>query len=354
MLWLRAFGISSRLFEASVNTEHLISFGGRKAAFRGFQLHLRRSGIAMEMNRLFWWIPMVGTGCVAVAMLTSSGPQPGTTGLHELEKLVVNGRVQNPAPMLPEAVDLAGEAVPLNAFGVRDALDRELIVNTYHHSSTMLYLKRAARWFPVIEPILAEMQVPDDFKYLAVIESGLGQAVSPAGAAGFWQFMKATAPQYDLEVNREVDERYHVVKSTYAACQYLLEAREEFGSWALAAASYNMGRSGVRKALQAQQVDNYWDLHLNTETARYVFRLLAIKHVFESPAEHGFDLPPEVLYPPHVTRSMTVEATIEDLAAFAAHHGTHLKALKTLNPWLVDDRLPISQGNQYDILLPAD
>lgn len=307
-----------------------------------------------NVKRMLIWAPLLGGAAVLLATLTSSGPAVERTEVNDLAKLVVNGRLQNPAPEVPAVVDLAGEAVPLNAFGVREALDRELIVNTYHHSSTMLYMKRAARWFPVIEPILAAEGVPDDLKYLAVIESGLAQVVSPAGAAGFWQFMKGTAPQYDLEVNREVDERYHVEKATHAACAYLKEAKAEFGSWALAAASYNMGRGGVKRALAEQGVDNYWDLHLNSETARYVFRLLAIKHIFESPADHGFDLPSDALYTPFETRTIVVDETIEDLASFATQQGTHLKALKTLNPWLIDDRLPISVGNSYTIRLPKN
>jgi hypothetical protein len=308
-----------------------------------YMTKLKRIGIA---------VPLVGVAAVLAFTLTSSGPTAERTSMNELAGLVVNGRVQNPAPELPQQLDLAGEIVPLEAFGVREALDRELIVNTYHHSSTMLYLKRAARWFPVIEPILSEEGVPDDLKYLAVIESGLDQVVSPAGASGFWQFMKGTAPQYGLEVNREVDERYHVEKATRAACAYLKEARDQFGSWALAAASYNMGMGGVERALASQGVQDYWDLHLNSETARYVYRILAIKHVFEAPAEHGFDLPAEAMYAPYETRSIIVDQTIEDLAAFAIEQGTNLKGLKTLNPWLRDDRLPISTGNSYEILIP--
>ena len=194
------------------------------------------------------------------------------------------------APAIPSHMTLAGEEVPLNDFGVREALDRELIVNTYRHSGTILYMKRASRWFPVIKPILAEEGVPEDFKYLAVIESGLSQVVSPAGASGFWQFLKKTGPEYGLEVSSTVDERYHVEKATRAACLYLKEAYEKFGSWSLAAASYNMGMSGVTKRLKEQGVDNYWDLHLNSETARYVYRILAVKKVLESPASFGFKL----------------------------------------------------------------
>lgn len=259
---------------------------------------------------------------------------------------------QNNAPEVPDHEDLAGELVPMEAFGVRDQFDRELIVNTYRHSSTLLYFKRAARWFPVIEPILAESGLPDDFKYLAIIESGLSQVVSPAGAAGFWQFMKSTAPAYGLTVNDQMDERYHIEKSTRAACQYLLEAKEEFGSWALAAASYNMGRAGVKRAMEMQGVESYWDLHLNDETARYVFRLLAIKTIFEDPEAFGFYIQPEAFYSEYASRIIWCGATIPDLSAFALEEGTNLKALKTLNPWLRSNRLNLDGGDSVALKLP--
>ena len=260
--------------------------------------------------------------------------------------------VQNKAPEVPSQDDLAGEAVPFESFGVREQLDREMVVNTYHHSSTMLYLKRASRWFPVIESILEEKGLPDDFKYLAVIESGLSQVVSPAGAAGFWQFMKGTAPQYGLRITKEIDERYHVVKSTYAACNYLLDAKKEFGSWALAAASYNMGKAGVRRDLEEQKVDTYWELHLNSETARYVYRLLAIKAIFEDPESYGFSIQPDALYQPFETRTVWVTSSIDDLSAFAVEKGANLKALKRLNPWLRSNRLTLAGEDSIGVKMP--
>ena len=259
---------------------------------------------------------------------------------------------QNQSPKMPDALQLADEVVPMDAFGVREQFDRELVVNAYRHGSTMLYMKRVARWFPMIEPILEEHGIPDDFKYLAVIESGLDQVVSPAGAAGFWQFMKGTAPQFGLRVSSEVDERYHVEKSTHAACAYLLEAREAFGSWALAAASYNMGMAGVERELEEQGVDSYWELHLNAETARYVYRLLAIKTIFEAPQQYGFDLRHEVLYAPYAVNEHWVKESIPDLPLFASNHGSNLKELKTLNPWLRKDRLNLEQGDSLRIILP--
>ena len=256
------------------------------------------------------------------------------------------------APAIPSQMILAGEVVPLNDFGVREALDRELIVNTYRHSGTILYMKRASRWFPVIEPILAEEGVPDDFKYLAVIESGLSQAVSPAGASGFWQFLKKTGPEYGLEVSPTVDERYHVEKATRAACLYLQEAYDKFGSWSLAAASYNMGMSGVTNRLEEQGVDNYWDLHLNSETARYVYRILAVKKVLESPASFGFMLRESDLYMPYRYRVVEVKESVEDLSAFALENGSNLHELKSLNPWLRKSNLLVDEGQIYQIYFP--
>ena len=257
------------------------------------------------------------------------------------------------APAMPGELTLFGEPVPLDGFGVREALDRELVVNTYRHSSTILYLKRAARWFPVMEPILEEEGIPTDFKYLAVIESGLSQVVSPAGASGFWQFMKRTAPEYGLEVSGTVDERYHVEKATRAACAYLREAHDRFGSWVLAAASYNMGQSGVAKSLENQHVDTYWDLHLNSETGRYVYRLLALREVMEAPEAYGFHLGRGDVYQPLDCREVDVQTTVPNLAEFALEQGTTLRELKAINPWLRDDHLDVASGSSYRIRVPA-
>ena len=256
------------------------------------------------------------------------------------------------SPNIPDALELAGEIVPMNGFGVRESLDKELIVNTYRHSSTIMYLKKSSRWFPVIEEILKEEGVPNDFKYLAVIESGLCQVVSPAGASGFWQFMKNTAPEYGLEVSASVDERYDVEKSTRAACQYLKESYTRFGSWALAAAAYNMGQYGVEKCLDEQSVDNYWDLHLNSETGRYVYRMLAIKEVMSSPVKYGFHISPENLYLPYEVREIEVSENISNLNDFALKNGSNLKELKALNPWLRNGYLTVKPGKTYFISLP--
>ena len=256
------------------------------------------------------------------------------------------------SPNIPDALELAGEIVPIHGFGVRESLDKELIINTYRHSSTIMYLKKSSRWFPVIEEILKEEGVPNDFKYLAVIESGLSQVVSPAGASGFWQFMKKTAPEYGLEVSASVDERYDVEKSTRAACQYLKESYTRFGSWSLAAASYNMGQYGLEKRLEEQSVDNYWDLHLNSETGRYVYRMLAIKEVMSLPVKYGFYISSENLYLPHEVRELEVSANISNLNDFALENGSNLKELKALNPWLRKGYLTVQPGKTYVISLP--
>ncbi len=250
---------------------------------------------------------------------------------------------------IAEELHFAGEAVPLYQPEIRERYDRELLVNTYWQSSTLLLLKRANRWFPLIEPILAAHGVPDDFKYLALIESNLMNVVSPAGATGFWQILQGTARDLGLEVNNYVDERYHVEKATAAACKYLLDAKERYGSWTMAAAAYNIGNSRLRRIIENQRVDNYYDLHLNEETARYVFRILAVKNIFQDPAASGFHFREEDLYPPLSYRVASVDTTITDLVDFAFQHDMTYKELRWLNPWLRSYELPNRSGKLYEI-----
>lgn len=252
----------------------------------------------------------------------------------------------------PDSLDFAGESVPMHRHDVRESFDRELLVNTYWQSSTLLLLKRANRWFPVIEHILEKYGVPGDFKYLALIESNLTQAVSPAGARGFWQILEGTGRDLGLEVNDYVDERYHVEKSTAAACDYLLDAKERYGSWTLAAAAYNIGNARLRRILDNQQVDCYYDLFLNEETARYVFRILAIKSIFSDPAAAGFHVRDEDLYPIETYYTIAVDTAISDLPAFAQKHHTTYKALRNLNPWMRRYELPNPNSKTYHIKLP--
>ncbi len=253
----------------------------------------------------------------------------------------------------PEKLSFAGEPVPADQYQVRESLDRELLVNTYWQSSTLLLLKRANRWFPVIEPILAEYGVPDDFKYLALIESGLMNVVSPAGATGFWQILQGTGRDLGLEINDYVDERYHVKKSTVAACKYLLDAKERYGSWTMAAAAYNIGNSRMRRIIENQRVNNYYDLFLNEETARYVFRILAVKTIFEDPEAAGFYLQEEDLYPPLTYYKIAVDTTIDNLVDFAFAHNTTYRALRELNPWIRGYKLPNRNRKLYEIKIPA-
>jgi membrane-bound lytic murein transglycosylase D len=266
------------------------------------------------------------------------------------EKLLHEGT----AMYFPTTTDFAEEVAPLHIVDVRERLDRELIVNANLHSSTTLILKRANRAFPVIEPILQKYGIPDDFKYLAVIESGLVNAVSSAGARGVWQFMPDTAKERGMEVNDFVDERYHLEKSTEAACKYLLSAKAKFGSWTMAAASYNGGMNGVNRRIEEQQVETYYDLALTEETSRYVFRILALKEIMKNPAKYGFNIYPNDLYSPIPTKKIEVDSTITDLANFAKTQGINYKILKLHNPWLRDKKLVNTSKKKYEIEIPTE
>ena len=252
----------------------------------------------------------------------------------------------------PSAIDFAGETAPLNITDVRERLDRELLINANLDATTALIIKRANRAFPIIEPILAKYGVPDDFKYLAVIESGLINATSPSGAKGVWQFMPDTAKEKGMEVNDIVDERYHLEKSTEAACKYFLAAKEKFGSWTMAAASYNGGMNGLSKKIEEQKVTNYYDLGLTEETSRYVFRILALKEIMKQPEKYGFSIYATDLYAPIPTKNVEVDTTINDLTGFALSQKINYKILKIHNPWLRDKKLLNPSKKKYEIKIP--
>lgn len=254
----------------------------------------------------------------------------------------------------PTAIDFAGEPAPLQISDVKERLDRELLVNANLHASTVLIIRRANRYFPIIEPILQQYGVPDDFKYLAVIESALLNATSPSGAKGIWQFMPDTAREKGMEVNELVDERYHLEKSTEAACKYLLAAKLRFGTWTVAAASYNGGMSGLGKKIEEQKVSSYYDLGLTEETSRYVFRILALKEIMEQPALYGFSIYPTELYSPISTKKVEVDSTINDLTEFAQSQGINYKILKIHNPWLRDKKLLNLSKKKYEIKIPLE
>ncbi|MDG1911809.1 MAG: lytic transglycosylase domain-containing protein [Flavobacteriaceae bacterium] len=258
------------------------------------------------------------------------------------------------ALQLPEVLDFAGETTPLDAPDIRERLDKELLVNTYWQSNMMLLLKRANKHFPLIEKILEEEGVPSDFKYLSVIESALENARSPKGAKGFWQLMPATAKEYGLEVNSNVDERYHIEKSTRAACQYLKKAKNRFGSWTLAAASYNRGMYGTNRLLDKQLVDNYYDLLLNSETSRYVFRILALKEIMSNPQRYGFIFKAADLYHSIPVNKIGLDTAITNLAEFAKEKQINYKILKIHNPWLIENHLNNKSRKYYEIEIPEE
>lgn len=255
---------------------------------------------------------------------------------------------------IPKNMNFASESVPIQNFDVREKLDRELLVNTYWQSQSILFQKRSKRWFSIIEPILTKHGVPEDFKYLAIIESGLTNVVSPAGATGFWQIMKPTGIEYGLEINNEVDERYHVEKSTHMACKYLLDAYNKFGNWTLAAASYNMGMHGISKQLKRQKVNSYYDLLLNNETGRYLYRILAVKEILSTPEKYGFQVREKDKYPAIETTKITIDSSITDFADYAYIYKISYKTLKIFNPWLRQSYLKNESGKSYQIEIPTD
>jgi membrane-bound lytic murein transglycosylase D len=254
---------------------------------------------------------------------------------------------------VPENITFAGDSVPLHLPDVRERLDKELQINTYFHSNTIFLIKRANRWLPQIEKILKANDIPEDFKYLPLIESNLMNVVSPAEAVGYWQILKTSGKEFGLEITKEVDERYDPLKATEAACKYLNRAYNRFGNWTLVAASYNRGMSGLNRAIENQRENSYYDLFLNDETSRYVFRILAIKEIIENPVKYGFKINPKHMYPQEQLEYIEVTETIPNLVAFAKEHSTNYKLIKRYNPWLREDMLTIKKGKSYRIAIPV-
>jgi len=254
--------------------------------------------------------------------------------------------------VLPDNAEFANEEAPLGLYYVREGLDRELMVNTYWHSSTLLMLKKSNRYFHIIIPILKKNNIPEDFKYLALIESGLSNVSSYAGAAGFWQFVPGTAKNFGLEISEQVDERYHLEKATEAACKLLRGSYNKFGSWTLAAAAYNVGEGRISKELERQKASNYYDLYLPDETMRYVYRIIALKLLYEHPTEYGYYIRKKDLYPPVPTYRVTIDSSITNLPVFAKSMKINYRLLKEFNPWLRSDKLIISGKKKYVITLP--
>lgn len=255
---------------------------------------------------------------------------------------------------IPADLKFAGEHVPIEKSDIKERIDRELLVNTYWQSNGLLLFKRAHKYFPVIEPILKKNGIPNDFKYLAVIESGLQNVTSPAGAKGFWQIMANTAKENGLEVNSNVDERYHLEKATEVACKYLNASKKRFGNWTMAAAAYNAGNAGISRRMKAQKVEDYYDLLLNEETKRYLPRIVAIKEILSNPIKYGFIFEEEDLYNLKPTRLIEVDTAITNIAVFSKNLGINYKILKTHNPWLRESKLNNKSRKLYHIKLPTE
>lgn len=281
-----------------------------------------------------------------ITLLVSAGSQPTTVPDYEESLPAASSWA------LPESVSFAGEAMPLQNFDTRESLDRELNATAYRHGSTLLTIKRAGRYFPEIERILRENGIPDDFKYLACAESDLSNVVSPAGATGFWQIMESTGKELGMTINKEIDDRYSLEQSTLFACRYFRKAFEKYGSWTMAAASYNNGFNGLDEQVNIQKETDYYNLLLNEETARYIFRIAALKLVISDPAKYGFKIGADDLYKPVPYTEVKVDTTVASFEQFARYFGTNYKMLKYLNPWLRKPFLTNNNRVKYTIRVP--
>ena len=292
----------------------------------------------------------LGMAVLAVSAISINAVQDVQTD-ENLEKKIVNDYNIYALP-IPDKLDFAGEPVPLHNPDIRERIDRELLVNAYWQSNGLLLFKRANKYFPQIEPLLKKYGLPDDFKYLAVAESALEYKSSPAGASGIWHFMKGTGVEYGLEINEYVDERYDLEKATMVAAEYLKKSKAKFGSWTMAAASYNAGVGGMNKQINRQKETSYYDLLLNDETSRYVFRIIAIKEIMTHPEQYGFNFRPKDLYGAIPTFKVKVDTPVEDWSEWVKQYGINYKILKIHNPWLRDTYLKNASGKVYFIEIP--
>ncbi len=305
---------------------------------------------SFNLRKLSLLISLIAVCVVSIGLFINSHPIIQQQLTARGQTVILNTPVE-----LPESVTFADEPVPLKYFDVRESLDRELLVNSNSHSQTILYLKKAPRYFSIIEPILKQNDIPDDFKYLALAESGFQEKiVSAAGAVGIWQFMKSAALENGLEINSEVDERYHIEKSTVAACNYLKNAYRKYGNWAMVAASYNAGISGINRQAEIQDSDNYYDLLLNDETSRYVFRIISLKLVLENPEKYGFKVTEEEKYPVFNTRNIELKGKVDNFADYAHSLGINYKILKYFNPWLRQSYLKNVANKTYILKVPEE
>lgn len=334
-----------------------------RSCYIGFSLNTPKLKHATDMSNknpkigkallaLVYIITFIAIAYVSITLFVQASSGEGMVSADSQKRPA--SPYDNIAPYMPDTLSFCGERVPLEYFDVRESLESELIKIMYWHSSTILYLKRANRYFPALRSLLRQNGVPEDFLYLCVCESGMDNVVSPAKAVGFWQILESTGKEGGLEINTEVDERYNYEKSTAVACRYLKQAYERFGSWTLAAASYNCGQNGLQKVLDAQGENSYYDLRLNPETGRYIYRILAFKILMRSPETYGFALCPEDLYPELDTRMVAVDSSITDMYAFGRSQCGNYKILKLLNPWLRDTKLTNRTGKTYYIRVLKD
>jgi len=289
---------------------------------------------------------------LVILLLISFNSTSSTAEIAEGEEFPQGYKIVS--PVIPNYLEFAGEKIPTENFEVFERMDREFISNTYYHSATVLSLKRATRWFPVIEPILKKNNIPDDFKYLCAAESNMDNVISPAGATGFWQFMKPAGEKYGLEINSLIDERYDVWKSTEAACKYLRDSYDMFGSWILAAASYNMGTDGVELQMERQKAKDYFNLVLNSETSRFVARIVALKYILQNPEVYGFEINDDEKYKPLEYYEVKLDDSISDFPDYAKSLGVNYFILKMYNPWLRDNYLTNKNKKIYMIKLPTE
>ncbi|WP_405604539.1 lytic transglycosylase domain-containing protein [Polaribacter sp. Asnod1-A03] len=298
------------------------------------------------MNKSFRFLSLLAILTITILFYNAidkntTDPQTSTDKTYRIKAL-----------KLPTNLNLAGERVPLENPNIKERMDRELLVNTYWQSNGLLLIKRANKYFPILEPLLKKYGLPDDFKFLALAESAFIDETSSAGAAGMWHFMKATGKEYGLEINSNVDERYNIEKSTKVAAEYLKKSKERFGSWTLAAAAYNAGNYGVSRRLKTQQVNSYYDALLSNETERYVFRIIALKEVISNPKKYGFVFDEDDLYTLPKTRTIKVDTAIANIASFAKTFGLTYKELKLHNSWLRENKLNNKSRKLYEIKIP--
>ncbi len=302
----------------------------------------------LSLPKLAIFLSLIAIGVISCGLFINSGHVQQAP-----QQVQVATRLYNTPVEVPASMEFAGEKISLENFDVHEALDRELLVNSYFQSQTILYLKKSNRYFHLIEPILKKNKIPDDFKYLSLAESGFQERiVSPAGAVGLWQLMKKSATENGLEVNLEVDERYNMEKSTEAACRYLNHSYEQYGSWITVAASYNTGISGIKRQAELQDSKNYFDLLLNEETSRYVYRILALKLILENPGKYGFKVTEEEKYPLLQCKEITLNGSVANFADYAHKQGINYKILKYFNPWLRQSYLKNPSKKSYQIKIP--